>query len=389
MCRSNQTDSLICPRGPEATHRGAADHSRSVTAVTAAAQSGSSLLPSGESAAQNGWRPQYGPHSPFAGEERQTLDAVACALATSQHPFAESARVALADNFSRMEAFGELLARFPSPLARHTLGARDRGLESLTHELCKSSPETFEVLAPTRAVVGRALDIAQLNFFRFLSHVCHDVVPGDEGVELRAATAARVREVMYTKLVEEVLTDLVADTTLPRTTRLRAAGALVQIWEHRLTYRTKEFFPLLDAAWGARTRTSVIGGTLLGTQEMFALFREGCAPEFVEYFVRPEPSEEETEAFREFLFGATSEHLESLSAEMERDEIGGRRLGNGFAISPVVPSVAADPAIRLYAFFRVRSLQAAARRLAGLPGPQRTAEGYVMIDFLARSGPIE
>lgn len=334
------------------------------------------------------WHPEYGPHSPFAGEERETLDAIVAALERSAHPQAQSSLGAVEAHFSRMEAFGALLARFPSPLARHRLGTRDRSLESLAALLCQSSPATFEVLAPTRAIVGRALDVAQLNFFRFLGYVCEEVLTGDEGATLRAATAARVRDVTYTKLVEEVLTDVVSDGTVAQGTRLRAVGALVQIWERRLTYRTREFFPLLDAAWEARSRVSVIGGTLLGTQEMFALFREGCAPEFVDYFVRPAPSDDEVAAFREFLFGATAEDLELLAERMRRERLASLPLGNGFALSPSVPTAGTDPATRLYAFFRVRFLQATARRIAGLPGPQRTAEGYVMIDFLARHGSL-
>lgn len=339
--------------------------------------------------AKMSWRPEYGPSSPFAGEERRTIDATVAALAAQDGPEVGAVLGVVEAHFSRLEAFGELLERFPSPFARHRFGSREQSLESLARGLCRSTPATFELLAPTRAIVGRALDVAQLNFFRLLGYASDELLAGAERDELRTAIGARLRDVMYTKLVEEVLSDIVSDGTVAREIRFRAVYALAQIWERRLTYRTREFFPLLEAAWDARHRVAVVGGTLLGTQEMFSLFREGCSPEFVDYFVRPEPSDDEVAAFREFLFGATAEELESLASRMHRERLASLPLGNGFALGRSVPPPDDDPGTRLFEFFRVRSLQAVARRLASLPGPQRTAEGYVMIDFLARTADAE
>ncbi|MBN2196085.1 MAG: hypothetical protein JW751_24930 [Polyangiaceae bacterium] len=329
------------------------------------------------------WRPEFGPNSPFSGEERTTCDDVVAALHRSERPEAAAVLETIAAHFQRLEAFGELLSQFPSPLMRHRLGSREQSLESLAEGLCQSTPANFEFRAPTRAIVGRALDMAELNFYRLLGYACDEVLVGEEGTRLRTATTRQLREVIYTKLVEEVLGDVVSDDSVLRTTRFRAVYGLAQIWERRLTYRTREFFPLLEASWEARNRVSVVGGTLLGTQEMFSLFREGCAPEFVEYFVRPEPTDDEVAAFREFLFGASAEELESLAQRMDRERRASLPLGNGCGRSLSLSG--ADAGTSLYEFFRVRFLKATARRLAGLPGPKRTAEGYVMIDFLARS----
>ncbi len=332
------------------------------------------------------WRPEYGTNSPFSGDERTTIDEIVTALEGSGVAAAAEVLATIAAHFSRLEAFGDLLSRFPSPLGRHRLGSREQSLGSLAEGLCRSTPANFEFRAPTRAIVGRALDMAELNFYRLLGYACDEGLVGAEGAALRAATSARLREVVYTKLVEEVLTDVVSDASVARAIRFRAVYALAQIWERRLTYRTREFFPLLEASWDARDRVKVIGGTLLGTQEMFGLFREGCAPEFVEYFVRPAPTDDEVAAFREFLFGATAEELDSLASRMDREHVASAVLSNGAAAGCSLVPPGADAGTPLYEFFRVRYLQATARRLAGLPGPKRTAEGYVMIDFLARSG---
>lgn len=324
-----------------------------------------------------GWCPQFGPNSPFNGEERDTIGAVVDALHRSGREEAGAILGIVQSHFDRLEAFGELLARFPSPLDRHPLGSREQNLPSLARGLCKSSVINFELYAPTRAIVGRALDMAELNFYRLLRHACREVLTGDESDALQERAAARLRNVLYTKLTEEVLTDIVSEPGVDDGIRVKAGYALAQIWDRRLTYRTREFFPLLEATWEARRRVHVVGGTLMGTQEMFTLFREGCAPEFVDFFIGPDPDDDEVAAFREFLFGTTAEELESMANRMHREHLGSLQMAS-------VPSID-DPGILIYEFFRVRYLQSVARRIARLPGPKRTAEGYVMIAFLART----
>lgn len=49
-----------------------------------------------------------------------------------------------------------------------------------------------------------------------------------------------------------------------------------------------------------------------------------------------------------------------------------------------VDATARDAGSILYEFFRTRYVQCSARRTARLPGPRHTAEGYVMLAWLAR-----
>jgi hypothetical protein len=317
------------------------------------------------------------PHSPFTGEERDTIEAIIEAIARSGSARTERVLEIVEAHLRRLEAFGELMSQFPSPIDHDRLGERERSLASLTDVLCHSNPANFEFRAPTRAIVGRALDMAESNFYRLLARVCSEVLEEPVRGSLRQQAIDRLREVIYTKIVEEVLGDIVSDSTLDSLVRERAVYSLCQIWDTRLTYRTRQFFPLLRAAWEARQHMRVHGGTLLGTDEMFALFREGCDPQFVEFFTRPEPDEDEVEAFREFLFGRTSEQLASLYDEMERNGC------STVSLAGVPGGPSDDEGTRLYEFFRARFMQAAARRLANRPGPKRTAEGYVMIDYLS------
>ena len=320
------------------------------------------------------------PHSPLTGEERETIEAIIQALVRSGSERSAQALAIVEEHLRRLEAFGELMSQFPSPIEHHRLGDRERSLASLADVLCHSNPANFEFKVPTRGLVGRALDMAESNFYRLLAHACSEVLIEPERSQLRGQAMDRLREVIYTKIVEEVLGDIVSDPTLNGFVRERAVYSLCQIWDTRLTYRTRQFFPLLRAAWEARQRILVRGGTLLGTDEMFALFREGCDPEFVEFFTRPDPDDDEVAAFREFLFGRTSEQLESLRSEMERR--------GDSCVSLTYPEVgsADDEGTRFYEFFRARFMQATARRLADHPGPKRTAEGYVMVAYLSSRG---
>ncbi len=160
----------------------------------------------------------------------------------------------------------------------------------------------------------------------------------------------------------------------------------MHIWE-QATYRVSDFFPVLQATWEARRRVPVTLGTLIGTAEMFGLIQAGCDERFVDYLVRPDHSEDEAAAFREFLFGATTEQLDRVRAEMSGT--GKSVIGKDELSTENMPldahTFGGDPALTMFEFFLSRHLQAAARRQADLPGPKRTAEEYVMLHYLEQS----
>ena len=319
---------------------------------------------------------RYGPHSPFDPEERKTIEEIHSRVKASPRPEADELSMAIRRQMVSLEFLGEVLSEYPSPLDEQTLGHRHRELQTLVDTLSRSTPANFEFHLPTRALLGRALVMAESNFYRLLRHVCHDLLDDSEGYALREQASQRLRVCLYTKLAEEVLSDITTDRNLADATRSKAVVALAQIWERRLTYRVSDFFPILEATWEARQRITATGGTLAGTQEIFDLFQAGCDPAFVEYFARPDPGEDEIEAFREFLFGTSTEELDRLAREMA---------ANGESSTLLSDKAAAaeqDPVTVFYEFFSARHLQAAARRLAGVPGPKHTAEAYVMTSYL-------
>ncbi|MCA9429094.1 MAG: hypothetical protein KC940_01165 [Candidatus Omnitrophica bacterium] len=322
---------------------------------------------------------EYGPNTPFSVDDREAIEEIYSWVANSENPEGVELRKAMENQVEALEELGEIFSRYPSPVSQQRLGHRERDLDSLTRSLCQTNPANFEFFIPTQAILGRALDRAEANFYRLLRHICDLLDDGNQAEALREKATERLHVCLYTIVVEDVLTSLVSDDRLDNAIRSGAVSSLIHIWDRRLTYKVSEFFPLLEDTWKARQRIKVIGGTLLGTQEMFELFREGCDPRFVEYFTRPNPSQDEVEAFREFLFGTTSEDLSELEREMSESGI------ESISLSQRKRNTTYDAGTLFYEFFRSRFIQASARRLANLPGPKRTAEGYVMIAYLSQS----
>jgi hypothetical protein len=124
----------------------------------------------------------------------------------------------------------------------------------------------------------------------------------------------------------------------------------------------------------------VVGGSLLGTSEMFQLLAHGGDARFVELLLQREHGVDETLAFREFLFGKSSEELDRLTERMAREKVSSIEIDSRLDGGPAADQ--RDAGSTFLEFFQSRFLECGVRRLAGLPGPKRTAEGYVVLAWL-------
>lgn len=327
----------------------------------------------------------FGPTSPFDPEERRTLESLWGALAGWEDSRRTSFQRTIQAVISRVDFLSEALDRWPPVFGETELGLRRRNLDSLVDILAQATDASFDMFLPTQALVGRALLMAELNAWRLLHHVL------DQARQGLGADAERLGEevdrwlhgCVHVKIAEEILGAVTMDATMERRVRAKALEMLAHIWQNRLTYRVRTFFPLLEATWSARRRIRVSVGTMLGVSEIFRLIQAGCDPQFVEYFSRPRLTRDEREAFQEFLIGVPTEEihsLEQLMAESGRSSLTPEETaGVGYRSAHPAED---HPGVRAYEFFRERYLSAAARRLKGLPGPKRTAEEYVMIYYL-------
>lgn len=305
------------------------------------------------------------------------LVAQLCA-ALEQQGGAEQALQSIRAQLASLQHFGALLAMYPSPLSEQVLGGRRRDLATLVDALIDTDVAAFPFRAPTQALVGRAMNMAQINFLRMVWLLTGSIAEPGQAAGLRELAAVRLRAAVHTRLVEEVLVDLVTDAAIERRLRAQAVRNLAQLWGHRLTWRVSDFFPILAATWEARHRVRVIGGTLQGTCEVMQLLTAGGEPEFVDLLLDQDYGVEEVHAFREFLFGQTSEELERLAQRMAREGL------STIEIDRRVDAGGRDAGSMLYEFFRARFVLCGARRVANVPGPRHTAEGYVMLAWLAQ-----
>jgi hypothetical protein len=117
--------------------------------------------------------------------------------------------------------------------------------------------------------------------------------------------------------------------------------------------------------------------------------REDCAPQFLDYFSRDEVSDAENQAFIEFLFGVTTEELETLKARMKLEGIdaadedwASKVLGRALEHECDANDADEIDPVSLYRSYQRRQLAADFRILANAPGPRRTAEAYLIIYLL-------
>jgi len=330
---------------------------------------------------------RFGSSSPFDPEEQDAIRALWSAVLDSSHPARDNFLEMIRDSIRRSDAIGTALESYPSLLGEESLGPRHRDLSTLVDLLVQATDANFDMLIPTRAILGRAVVMAELNSWRLFHYVFEEIRSASEDSfleDLCARLDSGLHGCVYTKLTEEVLSAISYDEHLGRPTRARAVRHLSQLWENRLSYRVRDFFPLLEATWNARRRIRVSVGTMLGISEIFRLIVAGCDPRFVEFFSRAHLTEDESQAFQEFLIGMPMEEIHSLSQLMEKT---GK---SSWSADEAWHALRSDPRssgqefqpVQAYESFRERFLQAAARRLKNLPGPKKTAEEYVMIYFL-------
>lgn len=314
---------------------------------------------------------------PLQPDEAALVEQVIAALHQTESERAAEAIGAIRHQLESLRRFAELLVRYPSPLEEQVLDGRRRSLDTLVDALVATDQASFPFRAPTQALVGRAMNMAQINFLRMVWHLTGSLPAGERTATLRELAARRLRASVHCRLVEEVLVDLVTDPLIRRELRAQGVRSLAQLWGNRLTWRVNTFFPILAATWEARQRVRVVGGTLLGNSELMQLMACGGEPEFVDLLLDQDYGEVEVAAFREFLFGTSSEELERLAARMAQEGL------SSIEIDARVDGTGRDAGSILFEFFRARYVLCSARRTAGLPGPRHTAEGYVMLAWLA------
>ena len=327
----------------------------------------------------------------FSPHERRIIHKILDALRATGDDQLELEH-AIESQADQLKDIGALISHYPSLFKRQKLGHRQRDLSSLIQTISKATLFTVDMILPMRAIAGQTYLMSRINFFRLLRYVANEALSDrDDFSAIDRDIEALIGENIYAKVTEDLLIAIVCDSELELTISQKGTKALIHIWEDRSALHLQEFFPLLKATWEARRKIMVQFGTLTGTAEIFSLLREGCDPHFIEYFSKTDCTEDETNAFREFLLGVSTEDLGALKDKMRtvnRKAIGVEDIEELSDLS-LHAHESADFATQFYMFFVKRHLEALARRVGNLPGPKRTAEEYVMVYFLEKSDPEE
>jgi len=284
---------------------------------------------------------------------------------------------------SRLGRLAELIRDSPSFAAswKSDVGS-PFSIESLIETLCRVESHDLDLHVPTKAIVGQAYLVAKINFLKALNYALQ---ASGAPPELVAKAEREIAQSIYTKLAEEVFITIVTDRDAGRRVKVGAARFLFRIWEERLLTEVDDFAPLLESAWHARSTLLPILGTLLGTHEVFRLFREARDKQLFDYFGGDDVQEDELLAFEEFVFGLSHEEIQRLRAHMAKEERGTITVDEARALLGDTGTRSAPSgggAQALYSSYKVRRMNAAHRASTGAHGPKKTAEEYVMIAYL-------
>jgi hypothetical protein len=315
----------------------------------------------------------------FDEAERELVGAALEAIGKGNPDQAALLRASL----GRIERLAALIRDTPSiATSWHKMGGRAFSGESLIELLCRVPDYDIDLHVPTKAAVGQGYLIAKINFFKALGYALE---PLSAPHDLKVRLDLELGQSIYSKLAEELFTSIVTDPGAPSPVKTGAARFLSRIWDERLRIEVDDFAPLLESVWRARTKLLPLLGTLLGTYEVFQLFREACDPRFVDYFASENLATEQLLAFEEFLFGLSYEEIQKLRAymretsasvltlEQARELLGRRR-------PSWIPRH--EGAQAFYTSYKKRLVKAHYRALTGAEGPKRTAEEYVMMALL-------
>jgi len=266
------------------------------------------------------------------------------------------------------------------------LGSEPRNEQTLIDHLVVLDGLSGDLTLPLKATLSRTFLLTKIMFLRGFIKATTAVHDGAAEVSaLIHDLNEELAQSIYTLLAEELFLAMLRKPDITMGTKRHAADQLITIWDDA-TLEIDDFAPILESAWHARNRITSDFGCLVGATETFRLVCEDCNPEVLEFFARENMSTDESAAFEEFLFNMTWEELGTLRRAMREQGLGAvtpawasQVLGR--QIEALEHSREVDP-MALYRSYNRRQLAADFRLMAGAPGPQRTAEGYLMVYLL-------
>ena len=268
---------------------------------------------------------------------------------------------------------------YPSLASHSNLGRQERDDKTLIEALANCDDTRLEFMIPTSAVLGRAFVLAKINFLKAVEHVCREA--GEVATAASRAASELVGDAVISKLAEELLSAALSNLSNPVAIKRAAAQRILTMWNNRLKLPVGEFPTVLLSAWRARRKFRAIFGTLIGASEVFSLIQGECESPFVSYFARDRVTEDEQQAFQEFIFGLSYEELRDVRDHMREN---GLSVVSPEQVRAIIKPAGRPPffgyptADQMYASYLRRKTRAEYRAVSNSRGPRKTAEGYIM-----------
>ncbi len=326
----------------------------------------------------------------FTRREVQLIEHLRAACRTRSTQRTRDVSTALIQGFRGLGAIATALDAYPSMHEREKLGGIVRSSETLVRNLLDAGTHGLEWTLPTKALLSRTFGIAKVNFWTSV-RLALEGTEAEQGegqpdlVSRIADVREAIEEAVYTRLAEELYASFLTSRSMSHEVKRRAVAQIMELWEGRVGFATYRFCPLLRSAWVARCRAPRTFGTMMGASEIVGLLFQDCDARFVEWFTGSDIDAPRVQAFEEFVFDLATEDLARVRARMAetgRDAVGPDEVARflGFEEGTLRPLLE-DPRA-LYSSFRTRRVKAQYRTSLRLPGPQRTAESYVLEGLL-------
>jgi len=277
----------------------------------------------------------------------------------------------------------EAIQASPKISAYQRVGERKRDADTLVDRLCLADGRAIEFSMPTSAVLARAFLLAKVNFVKALEYSLESA--GEDALPAIDILNELVVELIFSKLTADLLTAFLSNALNPMDLRRLAARKLIDMWSDGVRLPVSKLPSVLLSAWRARVKVRAIYGTLIGVNEVFSLMQAQCESRFLNYFVRDRVTEDEREAFREFLFAISYEDLEKVQEYMETHglKVISPKEVQEIVATPLHPVLVDVPsAEQIFTSYERRRIRADYRAIAGSAGPRKTAEGYILQSLL-------
>lgn len=267
------------------------------------------------------------------------------------------------------------VARFPSLLERHELAGGTRSRTILIESLIKHKDDGDRNLRlPSKAILGKSLLVAKTHTLSDFSKVAKHMGPEYENFYKSFETETNLS--MFSLLVEDVYLNLIADDTQPIDFRREWALSLLLLWEHWNDQAIENVAPVLQSVWSARRKLAPAFGTMMGTSELLLISMQ-MDDEWISFIKQKMGDAGVTQAMEEFLFGISTEQIQSLRTILKTKGI--PAIGRDEVSKFLGEHVKADAGLDyrdFYSMYTVRRDNARARARMKLEGPRKTLEDY-------------